>query len=244
MNIVSAKDINKFRESKKYYGLKVNNYYANKITSWQVFHSDGENIYLISSDYAPVYNKPEGKTVLEIAVEIRKYKKGLGKILKNKPVRKWVEYPDNIGPFPDFKPYREKVLERAVSYMLDTDIWSIFVDERYAEYAILSPTSTLCFAAFKNFNSLFDFEGISDEMITSWLLKMSCYSSYYRFYDFMFLSSFGAENCYIQGADTGKISSYYDIKDNGGFRPVVCLKSNVMLKVNGDNTASLISTEV
>ena len=239
----------------KYYGLEVSNYYANGITSWQIFHSDEENIYLISSDYAPIYNKLEDESVLEVALKNKRYKRGLNEMLASNPARKWANTSESSVPSdPLYRmlglPMRlEEMVERAVSYILDTEVWDIFVDKKYAKYAILSPTLKLFVFSYNDTHPNLD-DGID---INDYNNRGSSFYSflhqnpglYYKEsedYSFMFLAAIGYFGRSICGAKLDELSGYERIDDErGGFRPVVCLKSDVKLKVNEDNTVLLIS---
>lgn len=42
----------------EYYGKSITNYSANGVDKWKIFYSDGNNVYLISSDYVDVDKLP------------------------------------------------------------------------------------------------------------------------------------------------------------------------------------------
>ena len=248
--LLDAKDI--ALNPAKYYGLEVSNYYANGITSWQIFHSDEENIYLISSDYAPIYNKLEDESVLEVALKNKRYKRGLNEMLASNPARKWANTSESSAPNDSL--YRmlfglttEEKVERAVSYMLDTEVWEMFVDKKYAKYAILSPTLKLFVFSYNNVYTNFDDRiNINDyynggRILYSFLHQnLGLYYKASEDYNFMFLSTIGYNGRSVCGAGSHELSGFISVDNRGGgFRPVVCLRPSVKLKINKDNTVSL-----
>ena len=128
----------------RFYGATVTNYEwpnkENEDITWRIFHSDGENIYLIASDY--VANAPDGIKGSEIYVnddyclsmdyveddyELDEYGYIIG---TNNPARKWIEHYLDSG----------YVNMRAVAYMLDTVQWGELYKGEDAKYAIGAPT--------------------------------------------------------------------------------------------------------
>lgn len=152
----------------EYYGKSVTNYSANGISDWKIFHSDGNNIYLISTSYLTEGKIPltkYGKSLgvgssarspngvnLTNAARASEYKRETNyvyNIEENNPARKWLAYLNTTGITPDTTHYNMK----AVAYLMDTDAWSIYKDSTYAYYAIGGPTLDLFAAAYNNYSS-------------------------------------------------------------------------------------------
>ena len=139
----------------EYYGKNVTNYTANGISDWKIFHSDGTNIYLISSEYLPIDKIPATKggsaivstdskwpkgASLSPAVNDSNYSSGSDSISSNNPARKWLKsYLDS------YKSSNDNM--KAVAYMFDTDIWTVYKTDK-AEYAIGGPTVEMLFASY------------------------------------------------------------------------------------------------
>ena len=141
----------------EYYGKVVENYNAQNI-EWKIFHSDGENIYLITSEYIPYEKIP---TVEDTALnngyyarsahftDILSYYSGGSEAIRKNPksleiAQKWLKsyFVDN-----NFSSNYKNM--QAVAYMLDTEKWSSFADGTYADYAIGGPTVEMLFASYK-----------------------------------------------------------------------------------------------
>ncbi|MBQ9012509.1 MAG: hypothetical protein IJ094_02925 [Bacilli bacterium] len=145
------------------YGANVTNYSSNGVSEWKIFYSDGQHVYLISSKYIDVNKLPATKNGY-------------------KPENCNAEYPktanfDNVlkdyNGSPDITDERLKELNydyfvkgyssndnnmKAVAYMLDIDIWSIFARGKNAEYAIGGPTIEM---VFNSYNQKYDKSYIS-----------------------------------------------------------------------------------
>ena len=128
------------------YGAEVMGYTcpSSGVDKWQIFHDDGENVYLIADNYISYDNTPksgDGSTILNkisdyqlsfynVNMDNTYYKNGSDWIIKNSKAKKWLsnylsEYPNST---------RENIL--AVAYMMDTSIWSEKYAGDKAEYAI------------------------------------------------------------------------------------------------------------
>ncbi len=142
----------KLAKDPDYYGKKITNYSANGVSDWKIFYSDGNNVYIIASDYIDVDKLPSTS-------------KG------HKPENTYSEYPkaahlknviNDYSGSSDIIDEKVKKLNndffnegftssyanmRAVAYMLDTDVWSCFKTEQ-AEYAIGGPTVEMLMASY------------------------------------------------------------------------------------------------
>ena len=140
-----------------YYGKTVN-YSSNGVNNWKIYYSDGDNIYLISSEYIdleklPAKNgkKPEnGNTNYEKAAPLlgvlNEYN-GSSDIVDEKIKELNYDYFIN-------KKYKSTSNAiKAVAYLLDTKIWNIFAEGDGAEYAVGGPSKELLLKSYsKKYN--------------------------------------------------------------------------------------------
>lgn len=137
------------KHASDYYGKFVNyttgNESIDSYVKWQLFHSDGENIYLISSDYIKYSDTPSsiaGNLLNTGTTSYTSYFKSIlndyngARSITDDRIKKWLvhvkEYPKN--EFNNIK---------VVAYMLDTISWSKKFKGKYAEYAIGGPTVSM-----------------------------------------------------------------------------------------------------
>ena len=147
----------------EYYGKIVSNYNAQGI-EWKIFHSDGENIYLITSEYIDPSLLPEPaeggtKPVKAEASPYSKsapfdnvingYIRGSESITIDNPAKKWLKLFFDYLSTNSITSGDNKNMQ-AVAYMLDTEKWSSFVDYDYTDYAIGGPTIEMLFASYTN----------------------------------------------------------------------------------------------
>ncbi len=143
------------------YGAKVTNYKVETLSDWRIFHKDeAGRIYLISnyyvmrnsrSDYLPTSTKG---TVLNKGTKLS-YIGNFANIISEYTGSDWIIENTN----PDAQKLLSKFLAeyptstnknmKAIAYMMDTDSWSKFVDNTYAEYAIGGPTLELFCASYR-----------------------------------------------------------------------------------------------
>lgn len=247
------------------YGAPVTNYSVNGISNFKVFHFDEENIYLISSDYIPPDKIPSTKGGVKLENTNSKYSKvapltnavddmfysyGSGSISRKNPARKWLaSYLDKYTSINDNM--------KAVAYMLDTSVWNTFKGEE-AEYAIGGPTIDMLFASYnkkyrKNYigKAMCTYgykvieEGKEDEIL--------CHIGMLNAKDSLYVlpESRGALACWIASPSACDASDVVRVDCNGnfysnsystcsiGFRPVICLKSNISLIRNDDGSIAL-----
>ena len=242
-----------------YYGKSITNYDVNGVTDWKIFYSDGSNVYLIAPDYIDVDklpttsagNKPENThssyTKAAPFTNILKDYKGSIDITDERIKALNSDYFSK--GYTSTKPNM-----KAVAYMLDTEIWSSFAGEK-AEYAIGGPTVEMLM---KSYNQKYDKEykarasgvagyEISRDGGTNWAIW---YNGMLKKEDMLYVlpSSNGAEAMWLAspsylatGHDCVMYVTYYGaiwtyVNSNAhGFRPIVCLKSDVMLKEVNEN---------
>ncbi len=148
----------------EYYGKVVENYNEQDM-EWKIFHSDGENIYLITSEYIPYEKIPtvhddeknedvalnkgnyEKCAYFTDILDLENYSDGSGAIATDNSARKWLKsYFDYLSSNSTTSGDNSNM--KAVAYMLDTKKWSSFTDGIYAVYAIGGPTVEMLFASY------------------------------------------------------------------------------------------------
>ena len=260
---VSAKEI--ADNASEYYGKNVTNYTANGVSDWKIFHSDGTNIYLISSEYLPVDKIPATKggsamvntnskypkaAPLIPAVNDSNYSDGSESISSSNPARKWLKsYLDSYSSSNDNM--------KAVAYMLDTDVWNVYKTDK-AEYAIGGPTVEILMESYSNKMGV-DYQAkatsatgyqISKDGGVNWANSYTgMFSTTETLYVLPSYSISGANAMWLASPTNNSSifvlavgNSVYYISNkatNLGFRPVVCLNSEVSITDNGDGSVTL-----
>ena len=256
---ISAKSV--AEKPQEYYGKNITNYSANEVTEWKIFHSDGKNVYLITSDYVDVSKLPAPKAGGSKPKNINKnYPKaapltnvlagysGSSNITDEKIKALNSEY-FNKG-YTSTNPNM-----RAVAYMLDTGIWNDFVGEN-AEYAIGGPTIELLMESYSKSHKV-DYRARSRSDI-GYQISNNGGKGWSSFYNGMLSTSdslyviINTANAYemwvaspsspdpnhVMGVNyTGRVGNadFHAYSSYGiGFRPIVCLKSNVILEAYED----------
>ena len=141
MKVIQAKDIAKETNKSKYYGATVSGYTCTNnagVNAWKIFYADENNIYMIADDYIASTYVPKGKGGSSLNQGNTDYKFGFGSV------------PLDYNGSSDITDSKIKALNndyftkgytsaevnmKAVSYMLDTSVWSVFAGNK-AEYAI------------------------------------------------------------------------------------------------------------
>ena len=262
---VSAKEV--ADNAPDYYGKTVTNYTANGVSDWKIFHSDGTNIYLISSDYIPVDKIPATKdgsklvntkssypkaAPLTPAVNDSNYSSGSASISNGNPARKWLKsYLDNYS-----STYSNM---KAAVYMLDTDVWNVYKTDK-ADYVIGGPTIEMLMESYSKKNGV-DYQAkatraigykVSKDGGANWSNQYNeMLSTSETLYVLPQKSTSGATAMWLASPSAnsgigvmyvdcfGDVNhNYYD--DNSvGFRPVVSLKSGISVTKNDDGSVTL-----
>ena len=109
---------------------------------WRIFHTDGENIYLIADSYVPGDGYiPSWVAPWEGDYGVPIYSDMLGNYdgiedVETSIANKWLkQYKDTDNTQTD--------AAKATAYLLDTEAWSGFKDSNYAQYAVGAPTLEL-----------------------------------------------------------------------------------------------------
>ena len=241
----------------EYYGKSITNYSANGVTDWKIFHSDGNNVYIIASDYVPVSTLPTTSAGHKPANANSSYPKAA-------PFDNVINDYDGSSNITDEKikalnnDYFSKGYTsinsnmKAVAYMLDTGIWSSFASEK-AEYAIGGPTVEMLMASYsKKYGKDYRARASSatgyeiskdggDNWATYYSEMLSTSDSLYVISNYtnnaaaMWLASPSADDpTYVMNVlCNGYVYYYRYYYTDIGFRPLVCLKSDIQLEADG-----------
>ncbi len=252
--IMTAEDI--AMNATKYYGLTVSNYETNikelqDATDWKIFYSDGVNIFLISSDYIEYKYLPKSLDGTSLDVDDTNYRVYMESIVQNYKESNNVTdsrvnelnkkfYETNFSITSSMK---------ALSYMLNPNLWTDFCNENYAGYVIGGPTIELLL---KSYNQKYDthYETLSTN--TGYQISLDGGNSFLDYcidrevinindslYNVkreenigMWLASPSNRGnsfimCLQTGSGTITGAQYSDVKF--GIRPIVCLKQNAKI---------------
>ncbi len=132
------------------YGGYVTNYSASNGANvgWRIFHSDGENIYLIADDYIENTYKPAGKNGTTYSSSSGAYGANLAAYVDYAGTADWDRAVADkwLSQYTYTSEYDNA---KATAYLIDTNVWSGFKDRTgYAEYAIGGPTLELFVASY------------------------------------------------------------------------------------------------
>ena len=236
------------------YGGYVTNYSSpNGINvDWRIFHSDGNNIYLISDDYIENKYVPAGKLGTEINkvgshsvsfTDIVKDNEGLTDI--NTPAKKWLSKYTYSSMNNNAK---------VTAYLLDTLVWSGFTDDTYAEYTIGAPTLELFAESYNVTHEIKKIETCvknsngyqlrwSNGTFWDYIQGLYTKNNMYVMEDYLKAtgmwiaspSNYGSD--YIMGLSfEGNLAMNGYYSDYIGLRPIVALKSDIALEKQEDGT--------
>ena len=242
-----------------YYGAKVTNYTANGISDWRIFYSDGNNVYLITTEYvapAKLPSKGEGdnppKPDQEDATNYPKaarFNNILGKYSGSANITDEKMKAFNSDYFDNNYTSTNNNM-KAVAYMLDKDIWSDFANRTVAEYAVGGPSVEMLLKSYcEKVPEKKDLYKTQASSATGYQVSNNGGTSYVNWMGGMLSTS---EDLYVlpqnKGANAmwlaspsaygdsyvmyvhyggGVSGSYYTT--SLGFRPLVCLNSNILL---------------
>ena len=243
----------------EHYGGEVTNYTTpsgDPNVKWRIFYADESNIYLIASDYVHYDYCPtgaKGTTVTRNSDYMLSfdnvYQDYTGSVsITDTRIKKWIQKYLAVAPS------STNTNIRAVAFMLDETRWSAkYANSNYAEYAIGGPTLEMFVASYNKAHPEKPMYCSADSTgyYISWTNGGTNYSiggldkseSLYVIRDVskansMWLGSPSARNAndlmvvYFTGY-VDRISSDYFLL---GFRPLVCLKSDIQLEKQSDGT--------
>lgn len=238
---------------KESYGKVVDNYNAQGL-EWRIFYSDDDNVYLISKE--TVFSD----TLLSGLILNEENNEFDYTLLENDTInfpagKKWFSGYLNS----DYISSGEYDNTIAILYMLNSNYWKKYVDENYADWAIGGPTLEMFCASVNIGTDLFykvdmadsarNRLGILEELDKGDTCGYAFYSEdgnlpkntmWYRNEKYWLASPSWKEGIFYINSD-GKLSNgdYTNYTNTYGCRPIVCLKSNVALKSNGNGTYSI-----
>lgn len=243
----------------EYYGKSITNYSANGVEDWKIFYSDGSNVYLITSEYIDPVKLPEKNGAKPDQGDATNYPKaarfnniltkysGSANITDEKMKAFNSDYFDNnyTSTYNNMK---------AVAYMLDKDIWSDFANRTVAEYAVGGPSVEMLLKSYcekvpekkdlyktqassetgyqvSNNGGTSYANNISGMLSTSdtlYVLPSAATSGA----NAMWLASPSAYNGYrVMNVNFRGHMTFSNYSDTTvGFRPLVCLKSDIQLE--------------
>ena len=242
----------------EYYGGYVTNYTTpsgDPNVGWRIFYADESNIYLIASDYIHYDYYPVGAKGTAVtknsdyALSFNNvYQDYTGSVdITDARIRKWIQ------KYLDVAPASTNTNIRAVAFMLDEPRWSAkYANSSYAEYAIGGPTLEMFVASYNKTHETPMYcsadstgyciswtNGGTDKYISGLDTSESLYvindtskayamwlgspSAYYS--DYVMYVSFDG------GVDYG-----YYLGNDPGFRPIVCLNSDIQLEKQSSGT--------
>lgn len=241
----------------EYYGKSITNYSANGVEDWKIFYSDGSNVYIITSDYIDPVKLPEKDGAKPDQGDATNYPKaarfnnilrkysGTANITDEKMKAFNSDYFDN-----NYTSTNNNM--KAVAYMLDKDIWSDFVNRTVAEYAVGGPSIEMLLKSYcgkvpekKNLyktqaSSVTGYQvsnnggtsyvnGITGMLNRNETLYVLPQSSGANDMWLASPSAYGNRAVMFVGYNGGVSFGYYD-NVYVGFRPLVCLNSNIQLE--------------
>ena len=233
-----------------YYGKTVN-YSANGITDWRILYSDGSHFFIIASNYLPIAKVPTNSGMTTSGTYVAFWDTApatLDTSNQQLALFKATGYTLN----------GEKSNSKCVAKLLNTEIWKDFKNSTYADHAIGGPTIEMWVASWNElyptetircgvgpspngymiavgdaeyacYMDLSGLEGYNNPLYFPYHTKQVDTNAYW------FASPSGFSWLDVMDANrTGYVSSFYhDNRDVGqnqsGLRPVVCLKSSVIL---------------
>ena len=227
------------------------------ITEWKIFYSDGSNIYIIAADYVSPANLPENDGVKPKAPDSNSKGARFFEYSGDYILKKYNGSSDIVDE--RLKAFNSDYFTqnytstngnmKAVAYMLDKDIWKEFAKGKGAEYAVGGPSLEMYTKSYSEKYNITDYKvraknsigyqistdggktydeqyggrysvGKTDKLYISselmmWLASPSCA------YDYNLIAVYIYNEAYVYNVNCDK---------EAGFRPLVCLNTNVKLK--------------
>lgn len=251
-NVLKAVDIS---NNPKWLGKKVTNYKcqnSDAVKSWEVFYADSTNIYLISGNYISSKYVPKGQLGSNVKIsncdgqfcfgDVGNDYKNLDEV-DDEIFEKWLPFSKNFS-------YRRKEIRNLI-YMLDVKAWKNFCGKK-AKYAIGAPTLEMFVKSYNKKYPLDKLEIIYEKknILVKWLTSNICFFPMLGLEnDPQYVLPIKENNMWI--ATTGELGTLLAIsgfggidcmhyKESAGFRPIVCLNSDTMLKLQEDGNFIII----
>ena len=265
---VKASDISKAADKSAYYGKTVSGYTCTNsagVSAWQIFYADDSNIYLIASDYISSAYCPSSKTK-SINVGITDYCLYMSDVVSD---YQGLASVSTVGQslnksYFDYLTANSTTSTnnnmKAVAYMTDTNVWNVYAGPK-AEYAIGGPTIEMLMKSYSQKYKV-DYQAkatsatgyqISTDGGDNWTYYIEDSSKYLNTEDSqyvikttnkayaMWLGSPSANDTnYVMLADyDGSVNNAYFNNARIGFRPLVCLQSDVQLVQGTDGNFTI-----
>ena len=241
-----------------YYGKLVTNYTApnsDPDIQWKIFYADESNIYLIASDYIKYNYCPAGtqgntisrKTDYQLAFDnVYNDYTGINSITDTR-IKSWIQKYLNVTQ------YSTNINAKAVAYMLDMSVWNSYYKGDYADYAIGGPTLEMFVASYNqthpekpiycSASETGYFISWSDGGTSTYIEGLNKNESLYVINNMskayaMWIASPSASGTgsLVDIYYNGGINNYPYNANGAGFRPIVCLKSDIQLEEQSDET--------
>ena len=256
--IVNATEI--ANNPSKHYGGYVTNYTTpsgDPDVGWRIFYADESNIYLIADDYIHYDYCPVGAKGTAVTRN-SDYKLSFDNVyndytgsanITDTRIKKWIQ------KYLDVAPSSTNTNIRAVAFMLDETRWSVkYANPSYAEYAIGGPTLEMFVASYNkehpekpmycSANSTGYYISWSNGGTDYYISGLDKSESLYVISDTskasaMWVGSPSASDTYslVYVYYSGNVGySYFYIDRTPGFRPIVCLNSDIQLEKQSDGT--------
>lgn len=261
---ITADVIANAEDKREYYGAIVKNYTCENsagVNAWKIFYADENNIYIIADDYIPYEYIPKSPSGKDLNKGNTNYKAYFSNILSdysgsmNITDEKLKALNNDYFNLKGYSSTNNNM--KAVAYMLDIDIWSTFAGSK-AEYAIGGPTIEMLMNSYSqkyevNYRAQASndkgYEISNDDYWTTSIPKMlDTNDSLYVINSIdkaeaMWLSSPSPGNnngnSVMLVLNSGYVGWIAYTGEKYGFRPLVCLNSDVELEKNDDGTYSI-----
>ena len=263
---ITSKDIANATDKSQFYGATVKGYDCTNsagVNAWKIFYADENNIYIIANDYIHYDYCPPSATQT-IYKNSTDYELGMGNVIKDYTGSASITDTKiqnlNKSYFEYLKTNTQTSTNtnmKAVGYMTDTNVWKVFAGDK-AEYAIGGPTVEMLMKSYSQKHGV-DYQArakntvgyeISQDGGVNWANSnfgmLDTNDSLYVIEDCtkayaMWVSSPSANNTNIVESVrcNGGVNGDRYSSDTVGFRPLVCLKSDVQLQKNADGTYNI-----
>ena len=224
---------------------------------WKIFYADKENIYLITSDYVKNSNIPNGKkgsTILKHGDYNGSFDTVLSDYNGANDIKEQKIRNLNTDYFEinDYIKNNENNNMKAVAYMLDKTQWDLYCNKDYADYAIGGPTLQLFIDSwnskgytqlyYNNVNKNGYYVGDNqtpDTLFINLVNDNEIHDVLYFPHEYLWNnikgywlaspSAYHQSDYVMRCSGVGALGNDMYNKDIVSFRPVVCLKSRVVL---------------
>ena len=250
------------------YGAIVKGYECESegVNTWRIFYADYEHVYLIADDYIPYENIPSNSAGHKPDKGYSSYPRvgGFAAVISDYSGSSNITDPDIKALNNDYftKNYSSSYENmKAVAYMLDTDAWSRYAGEK-AEYAVGGPSIEILMKSYSerygvSYTSMAESPigyKISTNGGNTWDNSIGPKPEYLNTSDrtYVINSKSNAEGYWIASPNAfGNHVYVMAVLYNGGvemsiygsttfgFRPLVCLKSDVTLQKNSDGSYTI-----